>query len=123
MPGILPVVMEAKARGITRCVVPEENVREGMLVPGMEVLGVKSLEETADIVNGRKKPRRRRYGRRAFPPGRLPADDFSEVRGQENVRRAAELAVAGGHNLLLIGSPGSGEDNDCQMHSGNPAAP
>ncbi len=109
VPGILPIVMEAKEAGLTRCIVPVENAGEAALTEGIEIIGVRSLQETTDFLNGigEIKP----YKRKRAGTGKetAPEKDFSEVRGQENVRRAAELAVAGGHNLLLIGPPGSGK--------------
>ena len=109
VPGILPVVMEAKKAGTGCCIVPAENAREAALVDGMKIAGVRNLRDTVDFLNGRKEI--------GFCTGRTDGmsrsaseeNDFSQVRGQESVRRAAELAVAGGHNLLMIGPPGSGK--------------
>ena len=112
VPGILPMVMEAAGHGIRRCILPAENVREGRLVKGVEVIGVSSLGEAAALLRGEAAdPLRKDSGDEecmgeAHGEDGLP--DFAELQGQENVRRAAEIAVAGGHNLLLIGPPGSG---------------
>ena len=109
VPGILPIVAEAKRGGVRRCIVPAENAAEGALVEGVEIVGVENLQDTVAFLNGKEKakiyPRKK-----ADPPAELPPEeDFAELRGQKNVRRAAEIAVAGGHNLLLIGPPGGGK--------------
>ena len=109
VPGILPIVAEAKRGGVRRCIVPAENAAEGALVEGVEIVGVESLQDTVAFLNGKEKakiyPRKK-----ADPLAELPPEeDFAELRGQKNVRRAAEIAVAGGHNLLLIGPPGGGK--------------
>ena len=109
MPGILPIVAEAKRGGVRRCIVPAENAAEGALVEGIEVVGVENLRDTVAVLNG-KKEAGFRPGRKGETPAELPPEeDFAELRGQKNVRRAAEIAVAGGHNLLLIGPPGGGK--------------
>ena len=109
VPGILPVVMEAREAGTRCCIVPSENASEAALVDGMKIAGVRNLREAVDFLNGRKKMNFCKKREEETRQTSLEENDFSQVRGQENVRRAAELAVAGGHNLLMIGPPGSGK--------------
>lgn len=109
--GILPVVMKAKEEGCRRCILPLQNVQEGALVGQMEILGVSHLmeacrylngEDTIDAASGRMTGEGRRDLERA-------SVDYRDIQGQEAVKRATEVAVAGGHNLLLVGPPGSGK--------------
>ncbi|MBM6855121.1 YifB family Mg chelatase-like AAA ATPase [Mediterraneibacter glycyrrhizinilyticus] len=109
VPGILPIVMEAKDSGVCCCIVPRENAEEAALVEGMTIIGVQDLRDAAEFLNGFGKRRPCEKKTNVTLCDTVWENDFSEVRGQKNVRRAAELAVAGGHNLLLIGPPGSGK--------------
>ncbi|MEO5884758.1 MAG: ATP-binding protein, partial [Candidatus Limnocylindrales bacterium] len=128
VPGILPMVAALARQGVKRVVVASPAVAEARLVAGMEVIGVATLAEAAEVVRGRR-PRRQpvamprvtisavgRPGRDgpASVPETLPAPvaavpDLAEVRGQAEARRALEIALAGGHGLLLIGPPGVGK--------------
>ncbi len=117
VPGVLPVVMEGKKKGITRFIVPAENRSEGSLVKGADVIGVGNLEEVVSILSGGRRPENRKEtGVRDEWGEEIP--DFADIRGQENVKRAAEIAVAGGHNLLMIGPPGSGKSMTAKCIAG-----
>lgn len=111
VPGILPIVLEAKKHGYRACIVPKENEKEGALVNGIQVIGVDSLKEVCQILNGEKvvmkksEENMQEWGSDC-QSNRL---DYSEIKGQKLAKRAAEIAVAGNHNLLMIGPPGAGK--------------
>ncbi|MDE6287254.1 MAG: YifB family Mg chelatase-like AAA ATPase [Muribaculaceae bacterium] len=109
--GVLPMAIEARKRGFKGLIVPEDNASEAAVVNNLEVYGMKSLRDVVDFLTGAVTVAPVEYDTRAeFAAARQQFDfDFSEVKGQEGVKRAFEVACAGGHNILLVGPPGSGK--------------
>ncbi|MCL2699095.1 MAG: YifB family Mg chelatase-like AAA ATPase [Defluviitaleaceae bacterium] len=109
--GVLPIVYSARELGIKKCIVPYDNAQEGALVSGVEVIGVKTLTETVGYLNGAfdiapAVARASEYFQNDSEKEQL---DFADVKGQKCVKRALEIAAAGGHNIVMIGPPGSGK--------------
>lgn len=113
--GVLPIVREAAKRGIKRCLLPEENAWEGALINEMESVGMRGVKEAVDYLAGKiKKPGvgqegAERLSRMLSGEEVSGQPDFAQISGQQGLKRAAEVAAAGFHNLLIIGAPGSGK--------------
>ena len=111
--GALPMVMEAKESGKRICFLPKENVQEGNMVSGIQIVGVPHIRRFVEIVNSKKIPGEERI-RNEKETKRKEAEnlydlDYEEVQGQFLMKRATEVAVAGRHNLLYIGPAGTGK--------------
>ena len=110
VPGILQTVLLASERGVRRCLIPADNIGEGQAVAGMEVWGIHSVEELIDCLLKNKAPAvNLSKSRIPITQNKQFSEDFREINGQEAVRRAAEIAAAGMHNFLMVGSPGAGK--------------
>jgi magnesium chelatase family protein len=109
--GALPIAIQARKDGFKGFILPKQNAREAAIVNDLEVYGVETIKQVAEFFNGDAKLEREIVNtREEFYNSLCNYDsDFSEVKGQENIKRALEIAAAGGHNVILIGPPGAGK--------------
>jgi len=109
--GALPMVIQAKKEGYRGMILPRQNAREAAMVSDLQVYGAENIQEVIDILNGNSMLTPIKVDTRGefFDAQQYNEIDFNEVRGQENIKRALEIAAAGGHNAILIGPPGAGK--------------
>ena len=109
--GALPIAIKAREEGFTSFILPKENAKEAAIVDDLEVLGVDNILEVIHHFDGTEKITPTVVDTRAefYKNIDFPEFDFSDVKGQESIKRCMEIAAAGGHNIILIGPPGSGK--------------
>ncbi len=107
--GVLSMVLCAKEAGMRCCIVPRENEREAKLIPGIDIIGVTSLGEVIWFLNTGEKAIYEEETPEEKKEQNLPCHNFSEINGQQLLRRACEVAISGMHNLLMVGPPGAGK--------------
>jgi len=109
--GVLPIALQARKEGFKGIILPEANAKEAAIVTEIDVIGVENLTQVVEFLNNTVTIEPTKVNIQTFfqDDTAIYDVDFSDVQGQENIKRALEIAAAGGHNLILIGPPGAGK--------------